>query len=296
LSIKNGSTPCAAAITLVKRTLRPPWNTGYGYKAVQLDEVLRTWLEMISTFLHLYWHAKYKGWKECLEMAAVSNGRGYWLARRLREWSHALIKDTSKLPTHCYGLFNTSVLDNEDIAHEIILHLQSIGEYFSTQDIVKFASTPNMMLWLKLKQPISTQTAQHWLHRHNYCWGKTLAGQYTDGHEHSDVVNYRQKEFLPAVADILEQVRKWTMEGDKELRIVQTVGEDGNTIPAFGPLMRLVVLWCHDELIFYAHDCCKIRWVHGSEKVKPYAKGEGHSLMVADFVSADYGFLCSPDG
>lgn len=27
-----------------------------------------------------------------------------------------------------------------------------------------------------------------------------------------------------------------------------------------------------------------------------YAKGEGHSLMVADFVSADYGWLHSLDG
>jgi hypothetical protein len=143
-------------IALVKRTLRPPRDTGYGYKAVQLDEVLRTRLEMISTFLHLYRHAKYKGWKECSEVAAVSSGRGHWLARHLQEWSHALIKDASKLPTHRYGLFNTSVLDDEDIAQEIILHLQSIGEYFSAQDIVKFTSTPDMMLRLKLKRPIST--------------------------------------------------------------------------------------------------------------------------------------------
>jgi hypothetical protein len=28
----------------------------------------------------------------------------------------------------------------------------------------------------------------------------------------------------------------------------------------------------------------------------PYAKGEGESLMIADFVSADYGWLHSPDG
>jgi hypothetical protein len=30
--------------------------------------------------------------------------------------------------------------------------------------------------------------------------------------------------------------------------------------------------------------------------VVPYVKGEGASLMVADFVSADYGWLRSPDG
>jgi hypothetical protein len=28
----------------------------------------------------------------------------------------------------------------------------------------------------------------------------------------------------------------------------------------------------------------------------PYAKGEGASQMVADMVSAEYGWLCSPDG
>ena len=33
-----------------------------------------------------------------------------------------------------------------------------------------------------------------------------------------------------------------------------------------------------------------------AEIAVPYAKGEGASLMVADFVSADYGWLRSPDG
>ena len=38
------------------------------------------------------------------------------------------------------------------------------------------------------------------------------------------------------------------------------------------------------------------RWVHVNETAKPYAKGEGPSQMVADMVSAEYGWLCSPDG
>ena len=36
--------------------------------------------------------------------------------------------------------------------------------------------------------------------------------------------------------------------------------------------------------------------MHKSETAVPQAKGEGASLMVADFVSADYGWLWSPDG
>jgi hypothetical protein len=62
------------------------------------------------------------------------------------------------------------------------------------------------------------------------------------------------------------------------------------------PNERRVIVWFHDELTFYANDQRKTRWVHCNETAKPYAKGEGPSQMVADFVSADYGWLSSPDG
>jgi hypothetical protein len=39
-----------------------------------------------------------------------------------------------------------------------------------------------------------------------------------------------------------------------------------------------------------------VRWVHSNEAAKPYAKGEGALHMVADIVSANYGWLQSPDG
>jgi len=55
------------------------------------------------------------------------------------------------------------------------------------------------------------------------------------------------------------------------------------------------VMWNHDESIYYAHDRRKIRWVHKDETAVPQPKGEGASLMVADFVSPDYGWLRSPD-
>jgi hypothetical protein len=57
-----------------------------------------------------------------------------------------------------------------------------------------------------------------------------------------------------------------------------------------------LVAWVHDESIFYANDRRTVRWVHKNKKATPQAKGEDASLMVVDFVSADYGWLCSPDG
>jgi hypothetical protein len=59
---------------------------------------------------------------------------------------------------------------------------------------------------------------------------------------------------------------------------------------------RQTVIWWHDESIFYANDSRKVYWVHAAETAKPRRKGEGVSIMVADFVSADYGWLQGPDG
>ncbi|KAJ3714411.1 hypothetical protein C8R42DRAFT_747670, partial [Lentinula raphanica] len=52
-----------------------------------------------------------------------------------------------------------------------------------------------------------------------------------------------------------------------------------------------VVVWFHDESIFYANDRRIACWVFEAASPTPYAKGEGVSLIVADFVSADYGWL-----
>src|ERR1700676_1001628 len=47
--------------------------------------------------------------------------------------------------------------------------------------------------------------------------------------------------------------------------------------------------------MFYANDHRKLCWAHKNETAVPCPKGEGASLMVSDFVSADYGWLRSPD-
>ncbi|TFK17275.1 hypothetical protein FA15DRAFT_683571 [Coprinopsis marcescibilis] len=56
---------------------------------------------------------------------------------------------------------------------------------------------------------------------------------------------------------------------------------------------RRIIVWFHDETIFYAHDMHCNPWHHKDAQAKPYTKGEGYSLMIADFVSADFGWLSS---
>ena len=59
---------------------------------------------------------------------------------------------------------------------------------------------------------------------------------------------------------------------------------------------KCVIAWFHNESIFYAHDRQTSQWVKKGFAPSPYQKGKGASLMVANFVSADYGFLHSCDG
>jgi hypothetical protein len=139
-----------------------------------------------------------------------------------------------------------------------------------------------MLTRLGRKKTISHTTAMNWLSHMGYCWTYDPKGQYVNGHKQVDVVNYWQNIFLPAWKKLEGHMNTWTLDSDS-----MDNGEREE---------RTLVVWFHDESTFYAHDQHQKCWVHKSEKAVPFAKGEGASLMVADFVSADHGWLCSPDG
>jgi hypothetical protein len=115
----------------------------------------------------------------------------------------------------------------------------------------------------------------------DYWWKKNPCGQYVDGHERADVVAYRKTKFLPQMLEWQQRMRTWTEDHQWDL-------PSGVT--------QAMVVWFHDETIFYAHDRCESMWAHSSTNPKPYAKGEGASLMYADFVSADFGWLRGSSG
>ena len=151
-------------------------------------------------------------------------------------------------------------------------------------DIVHFLDTPEMKTQLNRKVTIHLSTAQHWMCKMGYHWANAPKGQYVDGHEREDIVAYRQNVFLPKLAAIDAKMRTWTEDGTKDLNAATT------------PTFRHTVVWYHDESIFYANDRQTKRWVDSNETAVPQPKGEGASLMVANFVSADYGWLRSLDG
>lgn len=270
--------------------LKPPRKTGRGFKDARINTVLRSRLESMAMFLRLFRKFGYIQWSEASELAAEAAGKGPWLARRLREWTRAFLQDKKNLPVHQYGRWNASILADEDLAQEIHLHLQSKGKYVSAMDIVRFLDTPEMKERLDLSKPISERTAQRWMRVIGYRWRAEPKGQYKDGHEREDVVQYRQEVFLPRMEALEVRMRQWSNEDGTEK---PWTGLDGGTP---GCRERPVVLWCHDESIYYGNDRRKIRWVHVSESAVPWVKGEGSSIMIADFISADYGWLRSEDG
>ena len=221
-------------------------------------------------------------WQASSIQTAKSLGHNKYMARTLREWMREFIDDPEFIPEHNQkGRAGQSLLDDKDFAQELHLHLQSIGEYCTTYHIVQYVAHQEILEKLNRTKTISHATAHRWMKKMGYRWQPCPRSQYVDGHERADVVEYRKNIFLPAIKKLEPKTRKWGRDGEEE----EPTEND-----------RHAVLWFYDESTFYAHDRRKKRWVHKSEKAKPYAKGEGHSLMVADFVSVDYGWLQSPDG
>ncbi|KAF7351880.1 hypothetical protein MVEN_01149600 [Mycena venus] len=258
-----------AALKAINLLLHPPRNTGAGYKKCELTLYTRTRLEWVASFLHIYsttppatsgQNSVAGKWNAASLAAAHAAQKGPWTARKLRQWARAFIKDPKNLPTSPYGSWNKerSVLEDADVANEIALHLQSLGKYVKAMDIVHYIDQPEVKKRLGLKKGIHLATAQRWMKRMGYRWTKNPSGQYVDGHERPDVVYY-QKEFIPAFTELEYQTRKWTLEN---LELVQDLPQKSG----------------HRGL------------------PEPRRKGEGASLMVADFVSADYGWLKSKDG
>ncbi|KAJ7626704.1 hypothetical protein B0H17DRAFT_862143, partial [Mycena rosella] len=164
------------------RILRPPRDSCAGYKNPKLNLLTRTRYEWLKSFLHIYSSddrpignrdAKAARWMAALLEAAHAAQKGPWLARRLREWARAFIGDRAQLPTNKYGTWNCMLLEDEDVAAEIALHLQSIGKYVKAMDIVHFIdSQPDLKQKIKCKKGISLATAQRWMKRMGYRWTK----------------------------------------------------------------------------------------------------------------------------
>ncbi|KAJ7435575.1 hypothetical protein B0H11DRAFT_1666797, partial [Mycena galericulata] len=294
-------TSALLALNDLRLLLRPKRSSGKGYIDPQIDPFVRVRMEAMQSLLNLYTNdrSKTKGeWRQSSIQAALTQNRGPYWARQTRLLVRQFIRDRTILPLNPYGYWKTSMLYDEEFKSEITLYLQELGKEITAQKLVAFLARDDIKQRHGITKKVSVRTAQRYLKELGYRWSEAKKGQYSDGHERPDVVDYRENVFLPRVRVLFSRMEAWGKEGDMEYG-------------PFGP-GKHVVFWFHDESIFYAHDRKRKSWYHKDAPAKPYKKdesilqsravdltiltGEGASLMVSDFVSTKYGFLRSPDG
>ena len=291
--IPNGQMRMVPSMLMAKHALDdaniflrgPKKGKGGGYHSPNLDPFIRSRMEGIRIFLNLFTNPisyTYDKWAASSFQASVSIGHSTYCARQLRKLARAYISDRSILPINPYGDWNQSMLVDEDLCNELNLYLQELGKDITAEKVAEYLARPEVKEKHGISKTISIRTARRFLNTLGFRFSHPKKGQYADGHERVDVVYYRNAVFLPKWEKVSVRMRNW-MQDDV------TVCEP--SIPG-----HRVCAWFHDESIFYAHDRRRKSWYHKDASAKPYTKGEGASLMIARYVSADYGFLAAPDG
>ena len=98
---------------------------------------------------------------------------------------------------------------------------------------------------------------------------------YYDGHERPDVIKYRQT-FLDEIYSYEKSMAKY--EGENMERI----------LPTLGPNEKEIIFVTHDECVFYSNDGKRGIWAKSGE-LPLRKKGNGHSIMISEFLIEEYG-------
>ena len=132
---------------------------------------------------------------------------------------------------------------------------------------------------------ISKCTVHHWLGALGWQYGKQKNSMYIDGHERKDVVQYRTV-YVDRFKQYEQQFHLWDENG------VELPPPHGFHVPEAAGHFQLV-LRMHNESMFFQNDQCKVSWDHEGSSKAPKLKGDGQSLMISDFLTAEWGCLCN---
>jgi hypothetical protein len=130
---------------------------------------------------------------------------------------------------------------------------------------------------------IGLRTATRWLHRLGFRPCGHRKGAYVDGHERTDVVQYRSV-YLKKLDDI-RTVHLPPPPCSDEMAAIPPIDAETRK--------RLVIIY-HDESIFHTNEGQTWIWGTGDHAyIQPKSKGAG--IMVSDFIDEHNGFLCLTD-
>ena len=219
-------------------------------------------------------------WRQSAMIVAKAQGHGSTRARSLRAWVLDFVRE-GKLPLHSYGYTRQTVLEDDAVLQEIQGELakKANGGFIRAEDVCEIVASEKIQaLFARLgvhKPRVSLATAKRWLARLKWRYSKKKNGMYIDGHERDDVVAYRQA-FVDRWAEYEPRFQIWDA--------------DGNPLPCLSD-SRPLILVTHDESIFFQNDERTTCWSHQDSRPSPKPKGDGQSLMVSDFLTAEWGRL-----
>lgn len=234
-------------------------------------------------------------WTKASTVVAKTQGRGTTRARSIREWVMKFVR-TRDLPLHHLSWKRATVLGDEEITEEIrfVLAEKAKKGHLDATSLIDVVSSPEMQARFVrsgIDRPsISLRTAHRWLAKLGWQYGKQRNGMYIDGHEREDVVEYRRK-FVDRFQQYERRFHIWDDDGNELPR------PSGFPVPethrASGRFRLILVT--HDESVFFQNDQRKYLWDQAGKNAAPRPKGEGQSLMVSDFLTADWGRLRDDD-
>jgi hypothetical protein len=132
---------------------------------------------------------------------------------------------------------------------------------------------------LKVGKGVTLETARQFLHREGFRYTEHKKALYYDGHKRPDVVEYRQTEFLPAMAAHRRRLVEY---------VVGDVGREVYKISNY--VERKLVLCAHDEMTCQANDGKPKSWVlEGEHALKK--KGVGRGMHQSDVICSTFGWL-----
>ncbi|CAB4474979.1 unnamed protein product [Rhizophagus irregularis] len=196
-----------------------------------------------------------------------------WKARQIRHWSNYWLLHNA-LPISFQGKHQKTVrlIDDEDVAEKCHVWIRNQNYKVTPIKFKKFIEQ-NLLtqLGVSKKKTIDVSTAVRWLHILGYTKQRQKQGVYYDGHEHADVVQYRNK-FLSDIFEYEKLMSRY--EGENMDRILPDLAE--------GEKEHILVT--HDECIFYSNDGQRGVWAKNGE-LPLRKKGNGKSIMVSEFLT-----------
>jgi hypothetical protein len=164
------------------------------------------------------------------------------------------------------------------VADKYLRHIVDVEMPASLKKYMEVELFPR--IHLKVGKGVSLATARRILQNEGFEYTEHKKGLYFDGHKRPNVVDYRQKDFLPKMAEHHRRLIEY-MVGNVEVEVDKS---------AHNCVEPRLVLCAHDEMTAQVNDGRKKSWImKGEQPLKK--KGVGRGIHQSDIICSSVGWL-----